>query len=257
VAFVAVAASGLLWRLSGPLELGVERAIGVATAMALILSFINSRLGLGRMWWRHAKPVYVFDLAFSSAVSTVLLAAIDWFWPGGRFLPPGMVLEAGLLAFLGFVAVRYRERLLTALAARWLMSRQRGDQIGERVLMVGAGECGLLANWLLRRSRLAPAFSVIGMVDDDPAKQGMTVDGYRVFGFTSRIPELVKQQDVGLILFAIETIQEDEQRRILSLCRQTSARVILIPDLLALFREHLTSTLPPLFVGVPVGNDQG
>jgi FlaA1/EpsC-like NDP-sugar epimerase len=95
------------------------------------------------------------------------------------------------------------------------------------------------------------------MVDDDPSKQGMTVDGHRVFGFTSRIPELVKQQDVGLILFAIETIQEEEQARILSLCRQTTARVILIPDLLALFREHLTSTLPPLFVGVPFGNDQG
>ena len=48
---------------------------------------------------------------------------------------------------------------------------------------------------------------------------------------------------MGLILFAIETIQPEEQSRILRLCRQTPARVILIPDLLALFRERLTQPL--------------
>jgi FlaA1/EpsC-like NDP-sugar epimerase len=108
---------------------------------------------------------------------------------------------------------------------------------------VGAGECGLLAKWLLRRSKLSSAFTVIGMVDDDPAKKGMTIDGHHVFGFTSRIPEIVKQQDVGVILFAIEKIDPAEQARILSLCRQTQARVVVIPDLMDLLRERLSQSL--------------
>jgi FlaA1/EpsC-like NDP-sugar epimerase len=81
------------------------------------------------------------------------------------------------------------------------------------------------------------------MVDDDPSKTGMTVDGYRVFGLTHCIPEIVKKQDVGVILFAIETIRPNEQERILKLCRQTAARVVLVPNLLALFRERLTEPI--------------
>ena len=116
----------------------------------------------------------------------------SWIGSGltGHFLPLGMIFVAGLLAFLGFVSVRYRESLLTALATRWLISRRHGDQIGERVLIVGVGECGLLANWLLQRSNLAAAFAVIGMVDDDPTKQGMTVDGYRVLDLPAASPRL-------------------------------------------------------------------
>jgi FlaA1/EpsC-like NDP-sugar epimerase len=253
VAFGAVAVAGGLWRLSGPLELGMRHAVEIAAAMALIPSLINSRLGLGRISWRYARPVYVFDLALSSAISTFVLVTVDRFWPGGPFLPLGLVLVAGLLAFLGFVSVRYRERLLSGLALRWLMNSRNGERLGERVLIVGAGECGLLANWLIRRSKLSSAFSVIGMVDDDPTKQGMTVDGHRVFGFTGRIPEIVEHEDVGLILFAIETIQAEEQARILRLCRRTQARLILIPDLLELFRERLTSTPHPL----PMGEGEG
>jgi FlaA1/EpsC-like NDP-sugar epimerase len=88
---------------------------------------------------------------------------------------------------------------------------------------------------------MSSAFTVIGMVDDDMRKSGMTVDGHTVFGMTRRIPEIVEQHDVGVILFAIETIQPEEQRRILDLCRQTPARLVLIPDLLSFFRERMTA----------------
>ena len=242
VAFVAVGIAGVLWRLSAPLDLGIELAIPVAAGIAFVFSLVNSRLGLGRIWWRYAKPGVAFDLALSSTLSTLLLVTLDWFWPNEPFLPLGMVFVTGLLAFLGFVSVRYRERLLTSLARRWLGGRQSGDRMGERVLVVGAGECGLLATWLLRRSKLSAAFSIIGMVDDDPTKEGMTIDRYRVLGLTRRIPEIVKKQDVGVILFAIESIGADEQARILKLCRQTRARLVIIPDLLALLRERLSQS---------------
>jgi FlaA1/EpsC-like NDP-sugar epimerase len=152
----------------------------------------------------------------------------------------GLVFTAGLLAFLVFVGVRYRKRLLTGLASRWIIRRRREGRLVERVLIVGAGECALIANWLLIRSNLSAAFSVVGMVDDDPSKQGMLIDDLPVLGLTRRIPEVVNQLDVGVILFAIESIQADEQERILDLCYQTSARVILIPDLLTQFRQSLT-----------------
>ena len=246
IAFAAVSLAGVLWRLSGPLDLGLLQALARAAGIALLFSLVNSWLGLGRVWWRSARPGLVFKLALSSTISTLLLVILDWLWPDPHRFPPGMFVVAGLLAFLGFVGVRYRERLLTGFATHWLGLRPQRGATGERVLLVGAGECALMATWLLRRSRIAPAFTVVGMVDDDLSKMGMTVDGYHVLGLTARIPEIVKQKDIGVILYAIETIQPEEQERILSLCRQTPARLVMIPDLLSIFRERLAAPFSPL-----------
>src|SRR5450759_4374478 len=68
-AFLAAAFVGVIWRLSGPLDLGWGDAIGIAAAMALIFSVINSLLGLGRVVWRKAPPYLVFDLALSSGLA--------------------------------------------------------------------------------------------------------------------------------------------------------------------------------------------
>jgi len=154
-------------------------------------------------------------------------------------LPPGMILVTGLLSFLGFTILRYRERLLTGLATRWLSSRGKVSVLGERVLIVGAGECGQLAAWLLQKSNVSPAFAVVGMVDDDPSIQRLNIDGYTVLGVTQDIPILVKKMDIGLILYAISKIHENEQKRILELCHQTSARVIIIPDLIQTLQNFL------------------
>lgn len=245
VAFAAVGGTGMLWRLSGPLDLGIGQALLRAAGIALLFSLVNSAMGLGKVWWRSAKPALVFDLALSSVVSTLLVVLWEVFWPGPRHIPLEMILVASLLAFLGFVSVRYRERLVTGLATRWLQGRESHYQTRERVLIVGAGECGLLASWLLHHSKFAPAFSIIGMVDDNPAKTGMTVNGHHVFGLTRRIPEIVRQQDVGLILFAIETIRPEEQERILALCRQTPARLVMIPDLFTLLHERISASSQP------------
>ena len=242
VSFIAISFIGLIWRISEPLNLGLEESFEIAVGIALIFSCINSLMGLEKVWWRNARPALAFDIIISSGVSTLLVALADLYWPGGHFLPLNMLLVTGLLAFLGFVSIRYRERLLTGLATRWFSYRGKGTGIGERVLIVGAGECGLLGAWLIQKSHLSSAFSIVGMVDDDPYKQDMTIDGHRVLGLTRRIPELVQKKDIGVILFAIEKIQADDQERILGLCRQTKARLVLIPDLLAIFRERLSAS---------------
>lgn len=66
------------------------------------------------------------------------------------------------------VAARYRERLLTGLANRWILFRGHRASFGERMLIVGAGELGELTLWMLQRSTFRDLFAVIGIVDDDP-----------------------------------------------------------------------------------------
>jgi lipopolysaccharide/colanic/teichoic acid biosynthesis glycosyltransferase len=239
VAFGSVGVVGIIWRSNGPLNLGLGVSIGIAITIALLFSVINSMLGLGRISWPTARSSHVFDLAFSSGIATLLLYLINGLWPSGMLFPSGMTLEIGIFTFLGFVIARYRQRLITGLISRVLQYRSTTSTLGERVLIIGAGECGQLAAWLIHKSNLSMAFSIVGMIDDDPLKQNRIIDGYPVLGTTREIPTLVKRRNIGLIMFAISKIESADRDRILAICRQASVRMLIIPDLIKVVQNYL------------------
>jgi hypothetical protein len=233
VALVSVGFVGVIWRTTGPLHLGVDVAIGIAFCISLLFGLINSISGLNRVEWAKARAADALSLAFSSSLVAILLMVVNRLWPPKPILPLGMIPIIGLLAFIGFVIVRYRDRLLTGIATRWIRVRGGGmGTVGERALIVGAGEAAELARTLLRRLRIAQAFTIIGLVDDDPRKRGMRIGGLDVIGRTNDIPDLVSQFDVGLILYAIADVDNENRKRMLSLCDASGARVVNIPEVL-------------------------
>jgi len=234
----SVGLAGLLWRSAGPLDLGWGISLAVAITIALFFGLMNSLLGLNRIVWQQAKPSYSLDLAFSSSIATFILVGINFYWDTGPFLPQGMLFLTGLFAFLGCLTIRYRDRLLTGLASRWLWHRRRAGSLGERVLIVGAGEASQLAIWLLEKSKYASVYSIIGIVDDNLFKQGIYAGGYQVLGTIDELPEIVEEKNIGLILYAISNIQAEDKTRILKVCQGTSARCVSIPDLLDLIHSH-------------------
>lgn len=248
VAFVAIAMTGLFWRSNGPLELGWGLALGVAMVLALVFGFMNALLGVGRIVWSRADTNDAVALAVSTGLTTSVLLLINSLWEprlvpvpylDHHLLPSGLIIVAGIVAFTGFATTRYRMRIITGLSAHWITLRGKSATIGERVLIVGAGEVGHLAAYLLQKADLGQAFSVAGMVDDSPRKQGARIGGVRVLGSTNEIPELVNLHDVGLIVFAIENIQPAERERIVRQCERSSAQVVVLPDVLEVLRSQL------------------
>jgi FlaA1/EpsC-like NDP-sugar epimerase len=88
------------------------------------------------------------------------------------------------------------------------------------------------------------------MVDDDPRKHGMRINGVKVLGSTTDIPKLVEHQDVGIVLFAISNIEPQERLRILSMCQNLPARTVMIPNVVEMMREEfrfgLSENKPPI-----------
>jgi len=242
VSMGAIATAGIIWRIGQPLDLGIKLAVGIAFSIAFLFSLINSIIGINRITWSRARAGDVLELGVSSGLVTCALFITNMLWPGGPLLPPGIVIITGMFSFFGFVSMRYRSRLVTGLSTRWI--HLRGDSIsvlGERVLIVGAGEVAQFALWLLRNGDLAKAFIVVGMVDDDLRKNGMQIDGCQVIGETKDIPKLVDTLDIGLILFAITEVQREERDNILSTCQSIPARVIMMPDILDTLRAYFPS----------------
>jgi FlaA1/EpsC-like NDP-sugar epimerase len=243
IAFSAVAVVGVLWRTTGPIDLGIPRAILFALGIAFAFGVINTALGLNSVVWSRAVAEDMFGIVVSSVIVVILASSIYLVSPLPA-LPTPMLLLIGLVAMFGFVAARYRWRLLAGLSTFW-MSRRNTFSVGERVLIVGAGEESEFANWLLRRNNFRYAFSIIGIVDDDPLKQGMRLDGNWIIGTLADIPHLVAQNDVGLIIMALAGKEQGEHGKVIDACINTGVRLLLISDMMRALQFWLTKSGKP------------
>ncbi len=239
ISMVAISISGIIWRLSGPLDVGVSYSILIAICISWTFSIVNWIFGLNKVEWSRAPAAEAFTLGIFTSLVTLAVIYLNLINPWFPPLPVSMVVMSGILSFMGFVLIRYRERLITGIASRWLRFRGGVRGVGERVLVVGAGQNSALASWLFGYTDFGRAISVVGMVDDDPRKQGMRIDGHPLLGTTSDIPRLVAERDIGLIFFTIDNINFQQRERILSICQSTPARIVLLPDILEILKKEM------------------
>lgn len=240
IALASILLWGIVWRFAGPLDLGVSRALGMGIILALLFSLGNTLFGLKGVAWSRAQPEDSLRLLFScfmvGFLGILLHRRTDAF---GAHVPVEMLVAISSTVSLGVVAVRYRSRLLTGLASRWVTWRGHVTAVGERVLVIGAGYGSEYATWMLRRGDFRQRYTIIGLVDDDPAKQGVRLDGLPVLGTCADIPALVARHDIGVLFYTIQNIAPASAERILTQCRATSARLINLEPILNTLRDHL------------------
>jgi len=240
VAFLAIAITGVLWRLTGPLDVGLGPAAFLGALLAVYVTIFIAVVGLKGVSWNRPAAEDVLKL-----IAACLLAAFAFLFTYRLIypfpaLPVEFVITATLVVLAGFIVVRYRLRLVTGLADRWTRSRRTGFALGERVLIVGAGVGGEFATWLLARPDFRRSFVAVGFVDDDPAKQGVRFDGLKVLGTSGDIAALVAKHDIGIIFYAITKISRHDDARILSLCQKAGVPVVNISDVIESLRQQLS-----------------
>lgn len=251
VALLSIGLTGVLWRMSGPLDIGLDRAINMAVILAFLFGMFNALLGLKSVSWRNPAADDVLRLLVSCALVTTAVVSVELIYHPQAFLPARFMSTAGLVVLFGFIAARYRLRLVTGLASRWITIRNSSFGAPERVLVVGAGEGSEFAAWLLQRRDFKRIYTIVGLVDDDPAKQGMRYDGLEVLGSTADIPDLVKRHDVGVIFYTIAHISPEDNQRILETCNKTGLHIVILSEVLELLHHKLTrSGVPAAEIGV-------
>lgn len=245
IVFSSALVSELIWRTSVPINLGYGNAIIVSLLIGLVFSLINVLFGLNRVTWSRAAATDAFSLSLSAALSTAVLIMVKLTFLDTSVLPVGLLITTGLLSFFGFVIMRYRERLITGAATRWMNIRSGKQTLAERVLIIGAGDNGELAIWLFQRHKLASAFTVCGILDDDPRKRGMRVNGIEVLGTIDDLADVVADYDIGLIVYTIYNVNPTERYRLIRKCNLTNARLVILPDVMAQLDEdpHLPINL--------------
>jgi lipopolysaccharide/colanic/teichoic acid biosynthesis glycosyltransferase len=238
----------LVWEQYAPFQVTMLNAALFSLELALLFSMTNYIFGLTQVVWSKAEAIKAFDLVFAAGLGTLTYIVLDRVvFPPASFAAR-VVLVSGAFAAVGFVMVRYRERLITGLATRWLSARSRHSSVGERVMIIGAGEMGEFATWLFTRSKFVGVLSICGIVDDDPRKVGMVYSGYHVLGTTQDLQTLVAEYDVGVLIYAISKIDPQERSRIMDLMKQTPAKLVMLPDMMEIIRSsfHAAPDSEPL-----------
>ncbi|WP_270166537.1 polysaccharide biosynthesis protein [Paenibacillus sp. SYP-B4298] len=97
-----------------------------------------------------------------------------------------------------------------------------------RVVIVGAGDCGVL----IARELTSPAFTdwkLVGFVDDAPEKLRMQILGVPVLGARGDIQAIVKKHKVHQFIIAMPSAPKKEISEIINIALATGAKVKMIP----------------------------
>lgn len=247
-ALTAVAGTSILWRLSAPLNWEIQNLSVLGLTVALIFSFSNYSLKINKVVWPKAHFEDAFGLVLSCGFVFGNLLLLNFFqaryqWLPFPALPPLMLLTAGLLAAIGFLAVRFRLRLVTAIAKSWLFWRKDDVKVGERMIIVGLGEGTQIASWLINQRIFRTAFSVIGVVDHfDPTNYGLKVDRLWMLGGINDLPTLLKKHDVGAILYTLPS-DAPEIEYLLALQKNIPFRIIFLKELMQIVDQQVTKPI--------------
>lgn len=237
ITLLALSLTGLVWRSFGPFNVGWLKSIALAVLFAFLFTLSGTLFGVHRVSWSKAALGELFNLLAAALLALGLTLLANRYLgelrrvPGLLF-PPAMLVASAALSLFGFVLVRYRSRLLEELVRRRTASPSGARRAQERVLIIGGGEAGQFAAWLLTTGRSAGLFNLAGFVDDDLFKQGLRISGLRVLGRREDIPRLVHEHDIGILVFAIHNIAPQERQQLLEICAHTPARLVLLPDVL-------------------------
>ncbi len=119
-------------------------------------------------------------------------------------------------------------RMLVRLYHEEFFSETRGS--ARRFLIVGAGNAGeALLREMLRRKDVQ--YEVVGFIDDNPAKIGMSIHGIEVLGNVDQMPAICKKNDIDEIAIAIPSASRKQLRRVVQVCEGTKLRFSMVPSL--------------------------
>lgn len=135
--------------------------------------------------------------------------------------------------------------VLTALFLRSIVRRKQLFGAGngansEPAIIFGAGAGGLQLVQQLRRSAVAE-LKPVGILDDDPSKRRMVIDGVRVFGGREQLEELAGRTGAGTLVIAIPSLPRDELIDIRNRAEAVGLHVLVMPALDSMMRGQVAA----------------
>jgi FlaA1/EpsC-like NDP-sugar epimerase len=218
-----------------------------AIASALIAAPIFIFFGLYREVFRHSGWA-----ALLSLIKSMVFYSLLYFLTFTIFGFDGVPRTIGIIQPIVLLMLVGGSR---GIASYWLSNAYRRQlRLGAtpRVLIYGAGNAGLQ---LLAALSHSYQMRVIGFLDDDPAKQGQTLLGGRVYN-PAKLCDLIATLNISGVLLAIPTANRSRRNQILQLVKDAKISVQTLPSMSDLASGKIsTQDLRPLDIDDLLGRE--
>jgi FlaA1/EpsC-like NDP-sugar epimerase len=196
--------------------------------IAAILHLItNHSFGLYGQMWRYASIQEARRLLFAGLTTFLLMvAAVVALGLGGlRPLPLSTVVVGTSLSVMAFGAIRFQSRLF-GFRRRSVLEDAPGRT---RVLLMGAGDAGeMVLKDILSHASIG--LDVVGIIDDDPRKQHLSLHRVRIMGGRSSIPAIADRLGVDELLLAIPSATSEVVRDVATICEEAQVHLRVLPS---------------------------
>jgi FlaA1/EpsC-like NDP-sugar epimerase len=178
--------------------------------------------GCYRGIWRFSSFPDLWRLLRAVAVGALMVSTALFLYARFHGVPRSAIVLYPILLFIGVSASRALYRMLRT--RRILLDTE--DR--EPALIIGAGNAGnLLVRDLLEHGPFLP----VGILDDDPAKQGMDLHGVRVRGRIKDIAEFIDSLQIHAVLVAMPSAPREMMDRIVHVCAEKQIPCRTLPSL--------------------------
>lgn len=223
--------TGFVWRLITPINIGIPLAVLFAVSLSIVYSVIINLFGINGVEWTRATQENSFDLFAATGTLTLIALLIEISSLRLPF-PDGFIIINVFVVSTGFYLLRIRNSILTGFYHKLSRFTRQQIALGERTLIIGAGEGGTIASWLFERREFHQKIVIVGFVDDDYRKLGTMINGHDVIGTTDDLEELIKKFDIGLVLLAIGDISPAKKKGLLAISQKLGKPMIDMSELM-------------------------
>jgi FlaA1/EpsC-like NDP-sugar epimerase len=216
------------FRFDGNVPGRYERLFAGTVAIVLVIkiaTFVAMRFYT--KWWRFTSLRDLQAIVLATATSSLLVSAILSYWrPADLVAVPRGVLVFDLVLTLTFIGgARF--------AVRSVIERPPRSELvssGREVLICGAGDAGNTLLREMKRNREL-GYTPVGLIDDDPRKRRLRVQGTRVRGTRADLPRVLREIHVDEVIIAMPSAPGLVRQEIVAACRQAGIPCTTLPGL--------------------------
>ncbi|WP_199543289.1 polysaccharide biosynthesis protein [Paraburkholderia kururiensis] len=179
--------------------------------------------GLYRGMWVFASLPDLVRIAKAVCVGALAVVIASALLQPKPVVPRSVLLVSPMLLFLAMGGSRALYR-----AAKEFYRYGGLVGQGKPVLVLGAGTAG--AN-LVRELKRSGEWRLVGLLDDDPVKQGRELYGYRVLGPIGDLQKISSGLKVEHVIIAVPSASVEAHRRIATLCVRAGVKAMVLPAL--------------------------
>lgn len=189
-----------------------------------------------RYSWRNIGLGELANTAMACMAATAALAAVELMFRDIQAwvtMPRSILGIDFVICLLAILGVRMSKRL-------FIHTFSSTRRQGKRTLVVGAGDAGAE---LIRALEMDDAYAVVGLLDDNPDKQGQLIRNVSVLGDRKALPREIARTNATSVLIAIPSAPAHVIGETIELARGAGIRDIkIIPRLSELYTGTVTSS---------------